>query len=124
MAERLDLVWQPAGKAAAIRDPWVVVFYCVAALFAGVVVSLLTKPADDKRLTRFYDLTRTPIAADETQGEPCELPPGVLPAKRTMICTAMGLEIPLPSKTSVVGFAAGWLAVAALIGGFVWLVGG
>jgi hypothetical protein len=39
-----------------------------------------------------------------------------------MLLTAWGLEIPMPSRTSVIGFAAGWLAVAAVVGGFVWLV--
>ena len=39
-----------------------------------------------------------------------------------MLLTAFGLEVPRPSPTSLLGFAAGWLMVAALIGGFVWFV--
>ena len=42
----------------------------------------------------------------------------------SMLLTACGLEIPIPSRTSVIGFVAGWLAVAALVGGFLLLVGG
>ena len=98
------------------------VFYTVSALFAGVVVSLCTTPVDERRLTNFYDLTRTPIAAGEVQDRPCELPAGVSPAARRMLCTAWGLEIPRPSTVSVLGFVAGWIAVAALIVGFMWLV--
>ena len=62
-------------------------------------------------------------AENEVIVKPCTLPDGVVPAQRTMLCTAFGLEIPMPSTTSIVGFICGWLAVAALIGGFLWLVG-
>jgi hypothetical protein len=39
-----------------------------------------------------------------------------------MLFQRFGFEIPTPSKTSVLGFLAGWVAVAILIGGFVMLV--
>jgi hypothetical protein len=35
-----------------------------------------------------------------------------------MLTTALGLELPRPSPTSVAGFLAGWAAVAVLIGSF------
>jgi hypothetical protein len=38
-----------------------------------------------------------------------------------MLVTAFGLEIPRPSRTSMIGFLAGCLAIAALLGGFVLL---
>ena len=38
-----------------------------------------------------------------------------------MLTTAFGLEIPKPSQTSVIGFAAGWAGVGLLIAGFVWI---
>jgi hypothetical protein len=41
-----------------------------------------------------------------------------------MLLTAGGLEVPLPSRTSLLGFAAGWLLVGALVGGFTWFVNG
>ena len=123
LAEPLNMLWHPAGKGLAIREPWVVVFYCGAALLAGIVVSRLTPPVEEERLTRFYDLTRTPIVDGEEEGPPCQLPPGVAPAQRAMLCTAWGLEIPVPSTTSILGFVAGWIAVAVLVLGFIWLVG-
>jgi hypothetical protein len=39
-----------------------------------------------------------------------------------MLTTAFGLELPRPSTTSVLGFVAGWVAVAALIGAFFLLI--
>ncbi len=120
-ADGLNLISQSSGDPA-IREPWVVVFYAFSAVLAGIVVSLFTTSVDDTRLTRFYDLTRTPITPGEVQDRPCELPAGVAPAVRRMLCTAWGLEIPMPSTASVLGFIAGWVAVAGLIGGFVWLV--
>ena len=105
-----------------IYEPWAIGFYLVAATLSGIVVSLVTKPVDRDRLDRFYTLTRTPIAPGERPAEPCTLPPGVRPASRRMLLTAFGLEIPMPSITSVVGFFAGWVAVGAVIGGFMWLV--
>jgi len=45
-----------------------------------------------------------------------------MPVERRMITTAFGLEIPMPSKVSWLGFAGGWLGVILLIGAFVWIV--
>ena len=40
------------------------------------------------------------------------------------LLTSLELEVPMPSRTSMVGFAAGWLMVGLLLGGFAWYVGG
>lgn len=122
IAEPLRLVVESKGKAA-IYDPWQITFYLSAGVVAGIVVSLVTTPIDDKRLTLFYDLTRTPIQPDEEVQEPCTLPSGVAPEKRQMLLTAFGFEIPCPSATSIVGFIVGWICVGALIGGFIWVLG-
>jgi len=98
------------------------VFYSLAALTAGILVSLVSRPVEELKLTTFYDLTRTPIVEGEILTQTCTLPAGVEPAPRRMLVTAFGLEIPAPSTTSVVGFLAGWIMVGALIGGFVWLI--
>ena len=116
-AENWGLIWDNA-----MYDPWGILFYLVLATMAGIVVSLVTKPVESARLQRYYDLTRTPIAEGEVIEKPCEFPAGVKPARREMLTTAFGLELPKPSTASVIGFAAGWAGVAALIGGFVWLV--
>ena len=120
--EGADLIWQESGKAAAIYEPWVVVIYTVAALVVGVGVSLVTPKVSSNKLDLFYNLTRTPVVEGEVVTQPCTLPEGVPAADRPMLCTALGLEIPKPSGTSIAGFLAGWAAVAALVGGFVWLI--
>ena len=117
-AETLRLTHGPPGNLE-MYEPWLIVFYMVAAITAGVVVSLLTRPVDKERLDRYYQLTRTPIAPGEEIVVPCQLPEGVLPAQRKMLTTAFGLEIPMPSKVSVLGFTAGWIGVISLIAGFI-----
>ncbi len=122
-AETLGLVVQKAGDRTVVDEPWQILFYLASGLFAGVFVSLLTRPVAKERLDNFYHLVRTPVQPGETLAEPCRLPAGVEPARRRMLLTAWGLEIPVPSRTSVMGFLGGWLAVFLLIGGFVWLIG-
>jgi len=121
-AEKLRLVWNEAGRAPEIYEPWRISFYTVAATLAAILVSLATRPVAREKLDRFYALIRTPIQAGEKIVEPCTLPEGVTPPDRPMLLSAFGLEIPMPSRTSVIGFLAGWAAVAALIGGFVLIV--
>jgi len=116
------LVWHRSGAPPEIYEPWQIAFYLTAGTLAGIVVSLLTRPVGRAQLDRFYALTRTPIVPGEIVTEPCTLPVGVMPPNRPMLATAFGLEIPRPSRTSVLGFLAGWVAVAALIGTFFLLI--
>jgi Na+/proline symporter len=122
VADTLRLIWRESGQPDAIYEPWVVVFYTVAAVAVGVLVSLVTRPVDPEKLDLFYDLTRTPVTDGEVVSAPCTMPAGVKAPARPMLLTAGGLEIPMPSRTSWLGFLGGWLAVAALIIGFVWIV--
>ncbi len=105
-----------------IYEPWQIIIYLGAGMTVGIVVSLLTPSVNAERLNRFYNLTRTPIHPNEIIGEPCVLPEGVEPAKRLMLTTALGLEIPMPSRTSVIGFLIGWVCIGVLIGGFIALI--
>ena len=120
-AEPLRLVWIEGGTAA-VYKPWEILAYMVAATTAGIVVSLLTRPVPKEKLDRYYALTRTPIQKGEVVETPCTLPPGVAPASREMWTTALGLEIPKPSRNAVMGFLGGCLAVVVLIAGFVLLM--
>ena len=110
------------GSGSAIAEPWVILIYVSLSVVAGVAVSLLTRPVDSARLNLFYNLMRTPVIPDEKVSAPCELPAGATTQRRTTLCTAYGLEIPLPSMTSWLGFLAGWLSVGLMVGGFLWLV--
>ena len=73
-------------------------------------------------VTPFYTLSRTPVAPGEQLVEPCVLPPSTAAAERTMLVTFGGLEIPLPSRASLIGFVVVWICVALMIGGFVGMV--
>ena len=110
------------GASLAISEPWVVMFYTAAATIAGIVVSLLTKPVAAEKLTQFYELIRTPVAPDEPPAHNCRLPASVTPAPRRVLIDAWGLEILRPSRLSVAGFLAGWVAVAVLVGAFYTIV--
>ncbi len=107
---------------AELNEPWVILVYMVAGVGACIIVSLVTPKTPHERLQRFYDLTRTPIEPGEVVTVPCHLPAGVTPPHRTMLLTIGGLEVPMPSGTSIVGFLGGWLMVAMLIGGFLWIL--
>ena len=122
IADTLNMVSSPADTLPAIREPWVILLYTTAALLAGIFVSLVTPRVPADRLKRFYDLTRTPIQEGEVVEQPCTLPVGVEPPQRAMLLTAFGLEVPVPSKTSVLGFLAGCAAAALLVIGYLWLI--
>lgn len=124
LADTLGIIWQQEGKSPEIYEPWVVLIYSAAAVTVGLLVSLMTPRVPDEKLNLFYGLTRTPVTDGENVTKSCTLPAGVLPKEREMLCNAFGLEIPKPSRTSVIGFAGGWLAVATLILGFLWLMQG
>jgi Na+/proline symporter len=115
IADRLNLILTSKDGMAKVHEPWVILFYTTSALVAGILVSLVTPRVPAERLQRFYDLTRTPVQEGEVVRQPCTLPEGVSPAPRKMLLTAGGLEIPVPSKTSVVGFVAGCLAACLLV---------
>jgi Na+/proline symporter len=120
--EQWDVVLTPEGKPSVIAQPWVILFYTGAALVAGIVVSLVTPRVPADRLQRFYDLTRTPVVEGEVVEQPCTLPVGVKPPPREMLVTAFGLEVPMPSTTSTIGFIAGCVAAALLVIGYLWLI--
>ena len=96
--------------------PWQMIFYLVAGLVAGIVVSLLTEPVAEEQLDRYYELVRTPVAAGEpVLEEPCTIPAGIaIPPKRNVF-TDSSIEVMVPDRSSVYGFAASWGLVGVLI---------
>lgn len=120
-ADDLKMIWINKGNAA-VHDPWQILTYLAAGVGAGVVVSLLTKPMPVEDLDKFYTLTKTAIQEGEVIEKSCELPAGVKPGERRMLLQAGGLEIPMPSRMSLIGFGIGWVLVAAMIGGFMMLM--
>ena len=96
--------------------PWQMIFYLVAGLVAGIVVSLLTEPVAEEQLDRYYELVRTPVAAGEpVLEEPCTIPAGIaIPPKRNVF-TDSSIEVMVPDRSSVYGFVASWGLVGVLI---------
>ena len=102
--------------------PWQMILYISAGFITAIVVSLLTKPVENTKLDRFYECLRTPIAPDEPETRPFTLPDGIVPAPRRPWFKHPDFEISKPSLTGIVGFIAGWVAVAMLIGSFFWII--
>jgi Na+/proline symporter len=121
-ADSLNLVITTSSGVTKLHEPWVILIYTTTALVAGVVVSLVTPRVPAERLQRFYDLTRTPVVEGEVVATPCTLPQGVVPPRRKMLFTAAGLEIPMPSATSISGFLAGCAAAVLLVLCYMWLI--
>jgi Na+/proline symporter len=104
---------KPTG--AEIYLPWQMVFYLAAGTIVGIIVSVFTKPVGHEKLESFYALIRTPIQPGEVVTKACTLPAdAVVPAKRNMFPNT-NLEIPVPTRTSVLGFIAGWACAAAIV---------
>ena len=122
-AEPLRLVFEKKKGEPAIYLPWQMVFYLTLGLLAGTIVSLLTRPPAKEKLDRFYALIRTPVRPGEEVLEPCTLPEGaVVPEKRALL-PGTSLEILVPSRRGILGFLGSCGLVAAIIYGFIWIVG-
>ena len=102
--------------------PWQMIMYLSAGFITAIAVSLFTKPIDKNKLDRLYECLRTPIAPGEPETTPFTLPEGVTPAPRRLWFMHPDFEIPRPTLIGVVGFLAGWGAVAILIGSFFWII--
>ena len=97
--------------------------YLSAAFVTMIVVSLFTRRVPAEQLDRFYGLVRTPVQLGEVVPAPCTLPDGVEPPPVRKLINHPDLEFYVPTWLSVIGFAAAWVAVGAIIAGVFWLVG-
>jgi len=101
--------------------PWQMIFYTVAGVAALVLVSLKTRAEPKAKLDKFYECVRTPIQGEEPETQPFTLPAGVEPASRNVLIRHPDFEIPRPSALTVGGFLVTWVAVAGLVGVFLWI---
>lgn len=113
-ADALQFVYYK-GDAAQIYLPWQMLFYLMCGTLAGIGISLVTRPVAEEKLKLYYDLARTPVLVEEGPTAPCTLPEGRAPAPRRVFFPKTNLEIPIPSKTSIIGFFAGWAFVGGII---------
>ncbi|MBA7478751.1 hypothetical protein ES707_14179 [subsurface metagenome] len=114
MAESLTFIFVKNGVPE-VYLPWQMLFYLSAGTIVGIVVSLFTKPISEEKLDNFYALVRTPVKSGEQVSVPCTLPDDAEVPEKRNIFPNTSLEIAIPSRTSVVGFLAGWACVAAII---------
>ena len=95
--------------------PWQMIFYLSTGTIAGIIVSLLTKPVPEEKLESFYALLRAPVVPGEVVTEPCTLPEGTVVLPKRNLFPNTNLEIPIPTRISVLGFLAGWVAAALIV---------
>ncbi len=110
------------AEAPVMYEPWQIVFFLSAALMAGIFGSLLTARPDRGTLQRFHGLIRTPVEPGELIEESCRLPVQTSAVPRNCWFANSDFEVPIPSRTSVLGFFLAWLAVVFMVGGFYWLL--
>jgi Na+/proline symporter len=109
-------IWEVSkNRKIEIYLPWQMIFYLAAGLVVGITVSLFTKPVTKEKLDNFYALVRTPVTPGEQVEAPCTLPAGAVVPEARRLFPKSSLEIQIPSRTSIIGFAAGWACVAAII---------
>lgn len=102
--------------------PWQMILYLTAGLMVMVTVSLITQPREREQLDRVYACLRTPVEPGEPEVEPVTLPATTPAAPRNVLVDHPEFELMKPTRTSVVGFLATWVAVLVLIAGFFWLM--
>jgi Na+/proline symporter len=119
LADKLPAFMLFEGK---LNLPWQMIMYISAGFITAIIVSLLTEPVEKKKLDRFYECLRTPIAPGEPETSPFTLPEGIEPAPRRVLFGHPDFEIPKPNFVGIVGFIGGWIAVAMLIASFFWII--
>jgi Na+/proline symporter len=102
--------------------PWQMIIYLSLGFVTVVLVSLFTKPVDKEKLDKLYACMRTPIGPDEPETEPFTLPEGVEPAPNRPWIKHPDFELQKPTTVTIVGFLAGWGAVALLLASFFWIL--
>ncbi|MBT3481329.1 MAG: sodium:solute symporter family protein [Opitutales bacterium] len=114
-AESLQMIDHSGGEAS-LSLPWQMILYLSVGLLVGVLVSLFTKQSNPEKIERYYALLRTPVIKEEPDTPvPCVLPAGSIPLPRRVFFSNTNLEIPIPSKRSIIGFSIGWACVISII---------
>ena len=102
--------------------PWQMIIYLTFSLLAMILVSIITKPGNKESLDRIYECLRTPVLPGEPEVKPLTLPESTEPAPRSVLINHSDFEINKPSKESIIGFIALWIAVGILIKVFIWII--
>ncbi len=87
-----------------IHKPWVILFFIFGGAIVGIIVSLFTKPMDEKKLDHFYGLLRTPVDKPEVLSEPGQLPIGMEYAPQNKLFNFKNMEIQKLKPHAIRGF--------------------
>ncbi|MBN2330120.1 MAG: sodium:solute symporter family protein [Candidatus Omnitrophica bacterium] len=101
--------------------PYQMLAYLSTGLLTMIVVSLITPRVSSAKLDRLYRAIRTPVSPDEHPSEPFEVPADSQPEPVRKIIDHPDFEIPVPNRTSVIGFVGVWALVGILIGSVYWI---
>ena len=99
------------------RLPFQMLSYLSVGAVVLIVVSFMTKRANEENLNLLYRCLNTPVQAGEEPTDPFELPENSQPEQRTKIINHPDFEFYVPTKTDAYGFLFAWVWVAVLIGG-------
>ena len=103
--------------------PWQMIFYFFTGVLAGFVVSLLTRRVEPTQLENYYQLIKTPVKPGEPSlEEPCTLPARIQTETRKELFPGRSLYLPIPSRTSILGFAGMGILIALLIFCVQWII--
>lgn len=107
-----------------IAQGWQILLYLGTSFLSTIVVSLVSPRVPKEQLDQLFDCIRTPVEeGEEHMATPFTLPDGKEAATPSKIINHPDVEIYVPTKQSVVGFAFFWACVGGLIGFVYWLSG-
>ena len=105
-----------------VSTPWSILLYLSAGLVVGLIVSACTRRTDKEQLDQFFLVMRTPVREGEEVAAPVTLPKNPDPPLEKMF-DHPDIEIPKFNRVDILGFAASWALVGAIIWFVVWLAG-
>lgn len=105
------------------RFSYSIFFYLSAAFGVTILVSLFTQRREESKLDQLFNCLRTPVVGDEPHAAPFTLPAGIEPGTPRKVIDHPDLEIYVPTKESILGFAVFWAFVIAIIALVYWISG-
>ena len=107
-----------------VAQGWQILLYLGTSFISTILVSFVTPRVASVKLDRLFDCIRTPVeAGEEHMAEAFTLPADKVAATPTKIINHPDIELYVPTRQSLVGFAFFWACVGGLIWFVYWLAG-
>jgi Na+/proline symporter len=111
------------GEIPVMNLPWQMIFYLLTGVLAGFIVSLLSRRVESAKLENYYRLIKTPVEPGEPSvEEPCTLPEGLQTITRKELFPGRSFHLPIPSRTSFLGFFGMGILITLLIFSVGWII--